>query len=371
MNIYDEIGVTRVINASGSMTVLGGSLIAPEVLDAMNRAAQSFVRMHELMDWAGRNIAQITGAEGGLVTTGAAGGMLLAAAACITGLDREKMRRLPDTSGMKNEIVLQRLHRIPFNQGLRTAGARLVEVGNEFGTKQWEIESAITENTAALFHVILDPQPTVSLEDAISIAHHHGIPLILDVAAEVPPVENLRKFVAMGADLVIFSGGKDIGGANDSGILCGRKSLIEAATLQAFPNSGIGRPLKVSKEQIVGLIFALRRYVEKDHVQDQRRWDEMTVYMCAQLQGIPGLSAEIAFPTGGPRPLCIPRVRLKMDEKALGKTVAEVVKALSQGVPSVEVYAEPVDSIIWINPQHLVSGEERIVAERMREVLLG
>ena len=369
MNIYDEIGVTRVVNASGSMTVLGGSLIAPEVLDAMHRAAGSFVRMHELAKWAGDAIEEITGAEGGLVTSGASGGIFLSAAACMTGLDRAKMHQLPDTTGMKNEIIIQHLHRIPFDLALRTVGARIIEVGDEQGTRPAQIESAITEDTVALFHVIFDPQPTVSLEDAIEIAHRHDVPLILDVAAELPPVQNLRKFITMGADLVIFSGGKDIGGPNDSGILCGRRDLMEAAALQAFPNYGIGRPLKVSKEQIVGLVFALRRYVEKDHDADRERWEAMTAYMFDRLQGIPGVVAEVAFPTRGPRPLGIPRVRLTLDEKVLGRTVQKVVDALGRGVPAVEVYAEPEVSTIWINPQHLVHGEEKVVAESVSKAL--
>jgi len=369
MNIYDEIGVTRVVNAAGSMTVLGGSLIAPEVLDAMNRAAGAFVRMHELAKWAGQVIAEITGADGGLVTSGASGGIFLSAAACMTGLDREKIDHLPDMTGMKNEIVIQHLHRIPFDLALRTAGARIIEVGDEQGTRPEQIESAITENTAALFHVIMDPQPTVSLEDAIQVAHRRDVPLILDVAAELPPVENLRRFISMGADLVIFSGGKDIGGPNDSGILCGRKDLIQAAALQAFPNYGVGRPLKVSKEQIVGLVFALRRYVEKDHDADRERWEGMTAYMLDRLQDIPGVDAEIAFPRKGPRPLGIPRVRLKLDEEVLGRTVSKVVDALGRGTPAVEVYAEPEVATIWINPQHLLRGEERIVAKSVSRAL--
>jgi len=369
MNIYDEIGVARVINASGSMTHLGGSLPAPEVVEAMSRAAGSFVRVHELMERAGEVVAEITGAEAGLVTTGAAGGMLLAAAACMTGKDRGKMHRLPDTEGMKNEIVVQRLHRVPFDHAVRTAGGRLVEVGDALGTEAWEIEAAIGERTAALLHVILDPQPTVSLEEAFEIAHRNGVPVVLDAAAELPPVENLRNFVAVGADLTIFSGGKDIGGPNDTGILCGRRELIEAAAMQAFPNFGIGRPLKVSKEQIVGLVVALRGYVEKDFEIERERWKRMVDYVGEQLQGIPGARAEIAFATGGARPLCIPRVRVEVDEEALGKTVVEIDRELGEGNPAVEVYVEVERAALWINPQHLIEGEEEIVAQRVRGAL--
>jgi L-seryl-tRNA(Ser) seleniumtransferase len=369
MDIYEEIGVTRVVNASGSMTYLGGSLMAPEVVDAMARAARSFVRMRELMSWAGRSIAEVTGAEAGLVTTGAAGGMLLATAACLTGMDRGRMQRLPDTEGMKNEVVVQCLHRISFDHAVRAAGARLVVAGSAVETHPWELEAAICERTTALLHVILDPQPTVGLEEAVRIAHARGVPVILDAAAELPPLANLRRFVEMGVDLVIFGGGKDLRGPNDTGILCGRQDLVAAAALQAFPNQGIGRPLKVSKEQIVGLVFALRRYVETDFAAEQQRWDAMAGRMSAGLQGISGVQAEVALARSGPRPLCIPRVQVQVDEKALGRTIAQVLENLNQGRPAVEVYAEPEYGTIWLNPQHLAGGEDGLVATRLREAL--
>ncbi|MEW6751254.1 MAG: aminotransferase class V-fold PLP-dependent enzyme [Candidatus Latescibacterota bacterium] len=371
MDIYDEIGVARVVNASGSMTYLGGSLMAPEVVEAMGRAARSFVRVGDLMQWAGREIARMTGAEAGLVTTGAAGGMLLATAACMTGMERGRMQRLPDASGMRDEVVAQHLHRVPFDHAVRTAGARLVVAGNAEGTQAWELEAAIGERTAALLHVVLDPQPTVTLEQAVRIAHARGLPVILDAAAELPPLENLRNYVAMGVDLVIFSGGKDIGGPNDTGILCGRRDLVMAAELQAFPNQGIGRPLKVSKEQIVGLIWALRRYVQTDMVVEKRRWEAMAERMRDGLQGIGGVRAEVAMARGGPRPLCIPRVRVQLDEQTLGRTQAQVLECLAGERPAVEVYPEPASSALWLNPQHLSPGEDEYVAARLRAALGG
>ncbi|MEM2875386.1 MAG: aminotransferase class V-fold PLP-dependent enzyme, partial [Candidatus Bathyarchaeia archaeon] len=253
MGVYEELGVRRVVNASGNMTDLGGSLMDPETLEAMNDAAGSFVYMEELMEKAGEVIAEVTGAEKGLVTSGAAAALALAAAACMTGKDLSKVARLPDTTGMKNEIIIQRMHRNPFDSCVRVSGAKFVEVGHNHGTEPWELEAAINEKTAAIIYFVFDPQPGVlPLEEVIKIGKKYGIPVIVDAAAEVPPVENLKKFIAMGADLVLFSGGKEIRGPNDSGILCGRSDLIEAAALNAFPKHfgwfGIGRPMKISKE---------------------------------------------------------------------------------------------------------------------------
>jgi L-seryl-tRNA(Ser) seleniumtransferase len=371
MDIYDEIGVARVVNASGSMTYLGGSLMPPEVVEAMARASRSFVRMRELMQWAGREIARITGAEAGLVTTGAAGGMVLATAACMTGMDRGRMQRLPETTGMRNEVVVQLLHRVPFDHAVRTAGARLVVAGSAEETQGWELEAAIGEHTAALLHVVLDPQPTVGLEEAVRIAHGKGVPVVLDAAAELPPLENLRAYVSMGVDLVIFSGGKDIRGPNDTGILCGRRDLVTAAALQAFPNHGIGRPMKVSKEQIVGLIWALRRYAQTDMAAEERRWAEMAARMSVGLQGLRGVRAAVAPARSGPRPLCIPRVRVELDERVTGRTMAQVLEFLAGGRPVVEVYPEPEAGALWLNPQHLSPGEDELVASRLRAALGG
>jgi L-seryl-tRNA(Ser) seleniumtransferase len=351
------------------MTVLGGSLMAPEVVAVMDRAAQGFVDMFELMDWAGRQIAELTGAEAGLVTTGTAGAMLLSAAACLTGPDRARMARLPDTADMPNEIVVQHVHRISFDHALRTAGARLVEVGAEQGATAEELEAALGPRTAAVFYVELHPRPSLSLEQVVEIAHRHGLPVIVDAAAELPPVDNLHAFLQRGADLVLFSGRKQISGPNDSGILCGRRDLVEAAAAQAFPNNGIGRPLKVGKEQIVGLVFALRRFVALDHTAEMERWESMARTMAARLQGLTSVQAEVAYPGSGARPLVIPRTRVMLDPRGAVPDVRAAVVELRQGHPAIAVSAEPRAHLLWLNPQHLLDGEERVVADRVREVL--
>jgi L-seryl-tRNA(Ser) seleniumtransferase len=370
-HVYDEIGLRRVINASGSMTYLGGSLIAPEVLEKMNQAASAFVVMEELLDWAGGEIARLTGAEAGLVTTGSAGGILLACAACRTGGDRRRMRALPGPEAGKGEFVMQKQHRIGFDYAVGVAGGQIVEVGGAAGTSPADIEAALGPNTAAILHVVLDPQPVVPLEQVAQIAHARGIPVIVDAAAELPPVGNLSAFGAAGGDLVIFSGGKDIAGPNDSGILCGRAELIEAARAQAFPNGGIGRPLKVSKEQVVGLVFALRRFVGLDQDKRLERWGRLAQAMVDGLGGLAGVEADIAYPTRGARPLIIPRARLRIDEGVVGRTVEQIEEELEGGDPAVAVLPEAAAATIWLNPQHLEDGEEAVVVRRVVAVLGG
>lgn len=370
-HLYDEIGVTRVINASGSMTYLGGSLIAPEVLQKMHEAAGAFVVMDELMDWAGAEIARLSGTEAGMVTSGSAGAILLACAACLTGADRQRMRQLPRTQGWKNEFVMQAPHRIGFDHAVGVAGGSIVEAGDAAGTSADQLAAALTERTAAILHVVLDPQPVVPLAQVAQIAQDHGVPVIVDAAAELPPVDNLNAFAKAGGDLVLFSGGKDIAGPNDTGILCGRADLIAAARAQSFPNGGIGRPLKVSKEQVVGLVFALRRFTAIDQDQRMRRWQAMADTMCERLQGIAGVVVDVAYPTRGARPLIIPRARVRVDQTLLGQTVEQIEVVLETGTPAIAVLPQPSQQTIWLNPQHLEDGQEETVAARLAQVLRG
>lgn len=368
-HLYDEIGVTRVLNAAGSMTYLGGSLIAPEVLEKMNEAAGSFVVMEELLDWAGAEIARLAGVEAGMVTTGSAGAIVLACAACITGDDRGRMRALPRAEGGRNEFVMQKQHRIGFDHAVGVAGGHIVEVGEAGGTRLEHIEAALNERTAAVFHVVLEPQLAAPLEEVAALAHSHGVPVVVDAAAELPPVDNLGAFHRAGGDLVIFSGGKDIAGPNDTGILCGRADLVAAARAQSFPNGGIGRPLKIGKEQVVGLIYALRRWVGLDHRERVRCWQAQAERMRDMLNEVPGVEADVAFATSGARPLIVPRTRLRLDTAIVGCTVDQLDAELEGGEPAVAVLPDAANNSIWLNPQHLEEGEEELVARRVAEVL--
>jgi len=370
--VYKDLGVKRVINAAGTLTTIGGSLMEKQTIRAMDEAAKSFVYMDELMRKAGEVVARITGAEAGLVTSGGAASLSIAAAACMTGIDLDKIAQLPDTTGLKSEVIVQKVQRNKYDRCIRISGAKLVDAGDESGTTPQEFEGAIDQKTAAIVHFVLDPlKGSLPLEQVIIIARKHNVPVIVDAAAEIPPPENLRKFISMGADVVLVSGGKQLRGPNDSGILFGRKDLIEAAYLNAFPGSqGIGRAMKISKEQIVGLVVALQRYVATDHDAEMHRWTRMANGISKKLNMIPHVKAEVTRATGRVRPLCIPRVEVRIDEEALGITIAELVNELKRGDPIVEMLPMTDGDSLQVNPQCLSKGEDDIVVRRMRQVLL-
>ena len=374
LGVYDALGVKRVINASSWVTTLGGSIMPPEVIQAMVGAADCFVDMRELNRKAGETIAQYTGAEAGLVTSGAAGAMALQAAACMTGKDRTKISRLPDTTGMKNEIIMMRGHRIGFDRAFTSVGARIVDVGTARSSPIWTIEAAINERTVAIAYVVgwgISQSP--SLEEVIEIAHKHGLPVIVDAAAMLPPEDNLTKFIAMGADLVCFSGGKGLRGPQSTGILCGQRELMEAAVLNASPNMSIGRPMKVCKEEIIGLITALELFVQRDHQVEWEEWRSRSQAIVAALQGIPGVNVIVEkgnregnFNREGPQAV------ITFDASWKGLSIREIKESLLSGDPPIYVghgllgYA---DKEINIAPQTLKDGEEKVIAERLCSLL--
>ena len=398
MDIYRELGVDPIINAVGPATRLSGSIMHPEVAEAMRQASERCVDIAQMQARAGEIIAEITGAEAGYVTSGAAAGLLLGTAACVTGLDPGKMNRLPDTSGMKNEVIMARSHRNFYDHAVRSVGIELVEVGiaDRFSgagirdAEGWEIEAAISERTAAIVYVAYaHTQP--SLEEVVAAARKGGVPVIVDAAGQLPPVSNLQRFIAAGADLVAFSGGKAIGGPQASGILCGRRDLIAAAALQhqdldvmpelwdppaslidksqlpGAPQHGIGRPCKVGKEEIAGLVKALRLFVAEDPAARRQRWSvlmEELVAACGVLR-----HAEIAVVADRKRAE-IPTARLVLDEEAAGTTALELVKALQEGRP--QIAANPTyvyEGVVIFGPMCLKEGEPEQIAHRLKELL--
>ena len=397
--VYERLGVRTVINASGTLTRLGGSRMAPEVLEAMAEASRSYVRIEDLQEGAGRVIAEITGAESGYVTSGAAAGLLLGTAACVAGLDLHVMELLPyiqGVPGVKNEVVVHRVHRNSYDHAVRTVGVKMVEVGrmghpSPGPMRPYELESAISERTAMVFWPLMGaPEGAVlSLEETARIAHQHGVPVLVDAAAALPPASNLRRFIAEGADLVCFSGGKAIGGPQASGILAGRADLIRSVALQhqdmdvhpetwtwrqliaegkiaGAPLQGIGRPCKTGREEVVGLLTALQRYVERDHEAELRTWQRLAQRMAEGLSRVGGL--EVAYNDGATNGR--PTVGLKLDEKALGKTASQVVNELSDGDPIVAVQQGGADDgRLALGTMCLAEGEEEIVIRRLREVL--
>lgn len=370
MGIYEQLGVKKLINAYGTVTRIGGSLMSPEVLEAMIEAAKNFLNLDELLEKAGERIAEITGAEAAFVTSGAAAGMTIATAACIAGTNQAEIERLPDTEGMKNEVVALKCHRVRYDQAIRQAGAKIVEVGYVKRSFAWQIEAAVDEKTAAIFYLVESGtiKGSLPLREVIEIAKAARVPVIVNAAAELPPVSNLHKFTDMGADLVIFSGGKDIRGPQDSGLILGRRDLIKACALNSCPNHSIGRPMKVSKEAIVGLVKALELYVEQDFDAEMETWENQVRYFIDHLRGLPCISVRRGFPTGpGIQPTCIPRAYVDLNEEELGMTRYEVINQLRAGELGVLVGESPTG--IVLNPQMLNEGEEKRVVKRLKDVL--
>lgn len=261
--IYQELGVEPVIHAAGTKTTHGGTKSSPEVFAAMEMAAQSFVSLEELNRKVGAYIAHITGAEAGMVVAGAASGVVLSIAACMTGTDISKVRQLPNAIGMKNEMVVQKIHVGKYAHMYSFTGAKIIEVGNINGCLTAELAAAINERTAAV-NFLFGPRISragLDLKKVVEVAHHYQVPVIVDAAAVLPPKENLTQYIKEGADLVTISGGKIIHGPQGTGLLFGRADLIDAAFANASPNHAIGRPHKLSREEIVGLYTALKIYL--------------------------------------------------------------------------------------------------------------
>lgn len=374
MGVYDKLGVTTFINAAGNGTSIGGSIMQPEVLAAMEEASRSFVSIPELLQRAGRRVAELAGVEDAYITSGAAAGVAIGVAACMTGNNPAKVHQLPNTVGMKNEVVIQVMQRNFYELMIRLVGAKLVEVGLANRTYPWHLESAINERTAAIVHFCAYSPPTdLPIRDVIDIAHEHDIPVIVDAAAEFPPFSVLRQYADLGADLTVFSGGKGIRGPQSSGLLLGRKDLIEAAAMNGSPDHGVGRPMKVGKEEIVGLVTALELFSDNSFEREELdRWEKRTAYMVEALAKIPGVRAYRGFapPSSTGRavhPDGVPITHVEWDAEVIPKKIYEVGRALRTSAPQI-VVATSLRGLM-LCPHTLQPGEERIVAERVAQVL--
>ncbi|MFN8523401.1 MAG: aminotransferase class V-fold PLP-dependent enzyme [Chloroflexota bacterium] len=367
MGVYDRLGIQPVINARGMNTMASGSLMRPETIAAMAEAAQAFVDMGELNKKAGEHVAKLIGVEAAHITSGAAGGLLLSAAACLAGTDPARIAQLPDTTGFPNEIVIQRCHRFQYNQALRVAGARLVEVGDHEGATRAEVEAAIGPNTAGLIYIVSPylGSRAVSVAEMAEIAHARGLPLIVDAASTLPPASHLTRWTSQGADLVIYSGGKGIRGPQGSGLLLGRADLIAAAAANAAPNASVGRPSKVSKEDIIGLVDALERFLAEDHAAIwQRHVDESNAIIEA-LNGVPGVKAHLEDDSSV---WTAPNVLVEIDQSLAGKTPDEAVLALRNGDPPIMTRVFQ-NRWLLVDSHNLRGDEYKTVGRRLREVL--
>lgn len=371
-DIYQRLGVRRLINARGTHTRLGGTLMRPEVVAAMQEASRGYVVLDELQDKASEIIARATGAEAGIVTGGAEAGILFGTAAILAGTDPAKIASLPDTTGFeKNEAIIHRTHRNGYDHAVRAAGAKVVDIGYGGSTLPYQLRTAINERTAMVMY-LMSPwanQGALSLRQTCEIAHEAGVPVLVDAAAMLPPSNSLTRFIAEGADLVTFSGGKGLMGPQSSGLLAGRADLIKAARVNASPYHSVGRAAKAAKEDIVGLMVALEDYMQRDHDADQAYWQSQAEYMVEQLQGFPGVIASYLY-DGREHP--VPRVELHFLPES-GIDSHAFVLQMEDHDPRIFLFeptgpsAKP--NAIAINTQTMQAGEEKIVAEALREVL--
>lgn len=391
MNVYESLGVTPVINALGTFTRVGGTLMLPEVLRSMQEAAGSFVCMEQLQHAAGKVISDMTGSEAAYVTSGAQAALVLSVAACITGLDAVKMDRLPETTGLRNQVVMARLHRNHYDHAAEAAGGRIVEAGSDRECCLEEIAAAFNDLTAAILY-LPGHEDRLSLADVVSVARRHHVPVIVDAAGRCDEPRNLTRFVAEGADLVCFSGGKYIRGPQASGFVCGRRDLISAIAWQhldmdftpgvwtappelmsaddlAFiPRQGIGRGYKAGKEEIVGLLTALRLYFQRDHAAEKANCLRKLQSICDGLRGVAHVTAEFIPPhpvRGG-----FPLARIAIDREATGMSGLDFIRALIQGRPSIHPGERELDrGAVIVHPFGLQDGDEQVIVQRVQEIV--
>jgi L-seryl-tRNA(Ser) seleniumtransferase len=369
MSVYEKLNVRKVINASFCLTVLGGSKLPQETLDAMLTANESFVEIADLEEKAGKILSKITGAEAAFVTSGAYSAFALASAACIAGSDPEKMMKLPHTDGMKNEILIQANLRSIFDRSIQTPGGVIVEVGTkEHGCTEEEFEEAINKKTAAIHYIpALDPprSDVLSLEKVVEIGHRKGIPIIVDAAGQTYPLERVSMFTKIGADLVCYSG-KYFQGPNSTGFVCGRKDLVESVKANSFIGPGgckIGRGYKLDRQEIVALLAAVERWMNLDHekvrFKPARAKQRYIIDFLTKISEVQAESQPYSYHTMG--------VVITFDKTA--EETAELVQKLRNGDPAIWLRRRRENSVL-LNTLFLDIGDEKIIVDRLKELLL-
>ena len=355
---YEDIGVRPLINCIGTITTLSGSLVLPEVRQAMAEASTRYVQIDELMEGVGARIAEVMQCEWGLVTNGCAAALTQVTAACVAGTDPEKMRRLPDTSGMKNEVIVQASHRQGYDRAVTAVGTRLIEV-----TTRAELEAAYTDQIAMLL-IFGDAaeRGEISVEEMAESGHARGVPSFVDAAAERPDAPNW--YLEQGVDAVAYSGGKCLRGPQASGLVLGRKELLQAAFANGCPHGSIGRPMKAGKEEIMGLLVAVEQWVERDHEAEWREWERRLQVIADAVTRRDSVTTSVRAPG---RSNVAPHMSILWDAEKVGVSPAEVRIQLSKGEPRIEVSGG--EDGITINPYMMEDGEETVVARRMAEAL--
>ncbi|MCC7262134.1 MAG: aminotransferase class V-fold PLP-dependent enzyme [Candidatus Latescibacteria bacterium] len=367
-SFYARLGVRTFINARGTITTMGGSIMPPQVVQAMAEASRHFVALEDLAEKAGARIAQLTGAPAAHICSGAAGGMMLAAAACLTGADEHAIQRLPRVDGRPDEFVISLVDSHYYvHQGFELCGGRLVKVGTPEAVRVADYAAALGPRTAAVVF-FLGTQPLEQLKELIPVAKAHRVPIIVDAAAQLPPRSYLRDLPAMGVDLAVFSGGKGLFGPQSTGLVLGRPDLVHACALNGSPHSAIGRGMKVGKEEIAGLLTAVELFMAQDEDAVIRDWEARCRTIGQVADQVPGLRAEYTAPFANKFPPASPLVFLHFTPAARLKG-SQVLTVLAEGTPSIE--ASGSDQGISFGPQTLQEGEAEIIADRLRELLGG
>ena len=365
-NVYEELGVTTVINGEGTMTMLGGSLMRPEVETVMSMAGKHFVPILELEVAAGKRIAQLLKLPegyGAIVTSGAAAAMQSGLAGILTGDNEQFIQQLPDLTGMKSEVIIQKSHRNPFDHQLRSTGVKLVVV-----EAKEQLLNAINPNTAMMhFSNFANADGQIKVEEWVKIAHQHKIPAFIDAAADTPPVSHLWDYAQMGYDLIAFSGGKAIRGPQCAGLLIGKSDLVAYALRNNSPHEDtLGRSQKVGKEEIVGMVKALELYLGEDHDALNREWQRRLEYISATITKIPGVSTEYSVPDVANH---VPHMQINWDLKRISASPNDISAALRHSNPSIVIGASEHGAGLEMNSFMLQPGEEKIIAEKLTQIL--
>jgi L-seryl-tRNA(Ser) seleniumtransferase len=371
---YEKLGVTKIINAAGTYTALTASTMPDSVQAAVARAAETPVRLGELQKAAGEYLAKKLNCEAAMVTAGAASALTLGTAGCVTVANHCGIRDIPnEVAHLKNEVVVQKGHRYGYDQALLCCGVRMIEVET-----LEEYEAAFNERTVMAHFYNAAEQGRISREDWIRVAHAHGVPCFNDAAADVPPISNLWNYTKMGFDLVTFSGGKGIRGPQNAGLLLGRKDLIAAAAASNNPFDGVGRGMKVAKEQIVGMVAAVDWFLSQTDAGMEKEFRERADRIAGHLKGLASVVTEIAVP---PVANHVPHLLIRYSQEELKISPRNVMAELRRGSPAIELNPStgstrgasagiPADvNTIVVGVWMLQPGEEMIVARRLREVL--
>ena len=368
-DIYESIGVKPLINCKGTFTIISGSQSLPEVKAAMNEASRHYVHLDELMDAVGKRLAELTKAECGMVSAGCAAALTHATAACLCGADPEKLQRLPDTRGMKNEVIAPTWSRNVYDHAVRGTGAKIIDAANFE-----EYQRAFNERTAMVMVLASPPDsgPAMGLPILTRIAKEKGVPVLVDAAAERLTIPNLH--LSRGADLVAYSGGKCLRGPQAAGLLLGRKDLVRAAWIHSAPHHAFGRPMKCGKEEIMGMLAAVEAWVKRDHEGEWHQWEQWLETISTEVHKVDGVTTEVLQPNGLSNNA--PHLAIRWDGEKMGLSGEDVEKALLAGSPRVILGGSSGNrrlgmrnSSLNIMPYMMMPGDAAIAARRIREVL--